>query len=240
MAMRVALLTARRTAGIEALLDDPNRGMLYDIACAVDSAPPFRNLRDRVEHDAETAKRIRSSGADYVFALAYPYVLTEPMLDAFPDRVICLHDGDLTEIDETGQRKWIGPHAVLDAILGGAKATRNSLYIITRDVGHGPLMLAGPRHPVAPLVGDAIASEDFETVVSYARLHRRWMRRSWGTILRRAIEILAAGTMQIIGDIVWIDGVPGPCRLGEAPDACEEFGERVRRDVPASCPFVQQ
>ena len=229
--MRIAFLTGPDTAAL-------NGGPLFDPACVIKSGLPPRNLRDRVEHDAAIAEEIRSAGPDYVFAVGYPFVLTEPMLDAFTNRIVCVHDGDLTDRDDIGQRKWIGPHAVLDAIIAGAQSTRTSLYVATRDVGHGPLLLVGRRHPVSLLVAEAIHHGDFECVVSYARLHRSWMRRSWGSLIQRAIEILTAGSIQIAGDTVWIDGVPGPCRLGEAPDFCEDTA--IRRGVPSSCPFVQQ
>jgi hypothetical protein len=62
------------------------------------------------------------------------------------------------------------------------------------------------------------------------------LRTAWGPLVRRFLELLAAGAVQRIGDAVWIDGVPAPCRLGESPDACRH-GD-VRADVPASCPFI--
>jgi hypothetical protein len=52
----------------------------------------------------------------------------------------------------------------------------------------------------------------------------------------RLTELLAGGTMQIVGDVAWIDGAPGPCRMGEAPGACREVP--VERGIPASCPFI--
>src|SRR5581483_10779987 len=165
------------------------------------------------------------------------YVLTEPMLDRFPGRIIAVHDGDLTDVDAGGRRRWVGLHAVQEAILAGAPATRSSLYIVTRDVGHGPLLLVGPRHEVARLATDALARGDYAAVKAYARLHRAWMRNSWGTLILRAIELLVGGTIQVTGNTVWIDGVPGACRLGEPPDACEE---KVAHDIPVSCPFIQR
>ena len=235
MTLRLGVLT---TAVEPPLLQ---HGDLYEVVCTVDSTNtprPPRNLHEREQYDRDLAELFRTAEADYVIAAGYEFVLTPPLLDAFPDRVVVVHNADLTEKDEFGRRRWIGPQPVLDALLGGAQATRTSLYFATMDVGHGPLFLVGPRHAVPPLVRDALARGDYDSAAAYAHLHSRWMRDSWRDLLLRAIEVLAAGSMKIIGDTVWIDGVPGPCRLGEAPDACVAEPD-VRRPVPASCPFIQ-
>jgi hypothetical protein len=54
----------------------------------------------------------------------------------------------------------------------------------------------------------------------------------------RTLELLAGGTMQIIHDVVWIDGAPGPCRMGHAPQACHEPEAMLARGIPRSCPFI--
>jgi folate-dependent phosphoribosylglycinamide formyltransferase PurN len=254
--MRIGLLTARDAPGVQELLDDPHRGELYEVACIVScdtvvpatepwDVPvvhrglPLRNLRLREHYDRHAAETLLSFGVDTVFVSGYPYVLTEPMLEAFAGRIVVAHDGDLTVRDDSGQRRWVGPHAVLDAIVAGEPATRNSLYFATADVGHGPLFLVSERFAVAPLVRDAVATGAYDMVEAYARLHRRWMRQWWGALLRRSIEFLTAGVVQVVGDTVWIDGAPAPCRLGEAPDLCNERSEPAQRGIPASCPFIQ-
>jgi hypothetical protein len=35
--------------------------------------------------------------------------------------------------------------------------------------------------------------------------------------------------------VVWVDGVPGPCRMGDAPAFCRE---QEASGVPVSCPFI--
>lgn len=237
--MRIGFLTAHGTAGIDEVLEDRRRGELFEVSCVIPGATSAvpRNLRERELFDRQTAQLLKSLGTDTIFSVGYPYVLTDPILDEFPGRIIAVHDGDLTAGDPRGRRRWVGLHAVRDAILAGVPATRNSVYIVTGDVGHGPLLLVGPRHDVPPLVKEAIAAGDYAGVNSYARLHRDWMRRSWSTLIVRAIELLVGGTIQVMRTTVWIDGVPGPCRLGEPPDACEE---RARHDIPVSCPFIQR
>lgn len=228
--MRLGLITT----GFEPPI--PKHGDLYDLVCTVDSTNtprPPRNLHERELYDRDLAELLHGHDVDYVIAAGYEFVLTPPMLEMFPNRIIVVHNGDLTD------RRWIGPQPVLDALLSGVKATRTSLYFATQDIGRGPLFLVGPRREVPALVQDALARGDYDSVAAYAHLHSRWMREGWGELLVRAIEVLAAGSMKIVGDVVWIDGVPGPCRLGESPDVCRESESRVARHIPASCPFIQ-
>lgn len=233
--MRLGLLTTSLGPPIA------KRGDLYQLAVldSKNSPKPPRNIRERELYDRDTVEALRATDVDYVIVAGYEYVLTAPMLAAFPNRILIVHNGDLTDRNEFGRRRWIGPQPVLDALLSGVKATRTSLYFATEDVGHGPLFLVGPRHAVPALVQHALARGDYDSVAAYAHLHSRWMRESWTALLDRAIEILAAGTIKIIGDIAWIDGVPGPCRLGEAPDICHTPERLIKRDIPSSCPFIQ-
>jgi folate-dependent phosphoribosylglycinamide formyltransferase PurN len=230
--MRIGILTATAAPGIDTIV--ARAGDLYeitDIVSCKESTRPDRNLNHRGDYDRANAERFRSLETDYVFLLGYPWIVTSALLDAFPNRIIVVHDGD---------RKWIGVHAVLDAILAGEPSTRSSVFFASDRVEEGPLLLQSERYPVAQLAHDAIAAGDYDTARSYAHLHRTWMRRSWGDLVVQTVEHLALGDVRIAGDTAWIDGVPGPCRHGEAPDICHERGDRIQRGVPASCPFISR
>src|SRR5437588_831133 len=83
--------------------------------------------------------------------------------------------------------------------------------VVTRRFGDGPLMLVGPPYPVSGIATDAIRRGDYDVAVEYARVHRDWMMRTaYGELLVRAMQFLAAGTLKVSNDIVWIDGAPGP------------------------------
>jgi len=266
--IRIAVLASSSAPGVEALISDTNRGHLYEIAAVIGSESeleqspaleaasipvilrPFgrfqrdrglslRNLRARDEYDEETAEQLRRLGADYVLLSGYRYIVTAPLLAAYPNRLIALHDGDLTIVERDGSHTFAGPHAVTDAILSGRNETRSTMYFVTRDVGCGPVFLLSDPFPVPPLVADARRWGDADLLVAYAHLHRRWMlRAAWGPMLTKAIEFLAAGTVQIIRDIAWVDGVPGPCRMGHSPEICSQREATISRDVPASCPLI--
>lgn len=256
--MRIGILTSAAVPGLEPVVRRSRTRELFEISCVVVSGKydrrmdvplavrpmkdfdSYRNLRAREDYDRETAEIFHALKTDYVFLLGYPYVLTEPMLETFPQRLIAAHDGDLTQRDPAGERRFTGLHAVREAILAGERTTRSTLYCVTPEVSQGPLFLLSEPYPVAQLATAAISSGDYDDVRHYAKLHRKWMRRSWGELTLQAIEHLALGEVKVARDTVWIDGVPGPCRHGDAPKECIEHPEAIQRGIPASCPFIRQ
>ncbi|HEU4521585.1 MAG TPA: formyltransferase family protein [Thermoanaerobaculia bacterium] len=257
--LRVAILTSRNATGIESLISDPRRGTVYEIAGVVSSEPelrnaavieaarvpllsipfarfheerglPPRNLRARRQYDEELAATLQRLGADYVLLVGYRYIVTSPLLEAFPNSVIALHETDLT------QQRDRGLHAVADALYTGAPETRVSAWIVTEEVAAGPLLLLSGAYRVPPVVDDARRWGAADLLRSYSDIHAQWMmRRASGPMLVRLVEILAGGTLQIVGDVVWVDGAPGPCRMGEAPALCLE---EEPAGIPRSCPFI--
>jgi folate-dependent phosphoribosylglycinamide formyltransferase PurN len=265
--LRVAVLTSSSAPGIEQLLADPDRGVLYELACVVSSADSFaecraveaagvplivrplkrilaaqglayRNLAARQDYDRETAEVLRAHGVDYAILDGYNYFVTAPLLDSFPNPLLAIVDADLTVLDEDGARRYRDLHGVRRAIFAGDTETRSSVFFVIGRPVAGPLMLLSAPFPVAAVARDAIARGEYELAIEYAHVHRRWMTATaWGAMLMEAIRFLAAGRLAVVGDVVWIDGVPGPCRLGEAPRFCRS--EHTDRGIPASCPFIQ-
>lgn len=257
--LRIALLTSPKVEGVERLLSDPNRGSLWNLSLVIGSepeladaalleetgvpyelrpmrlVPAFRNLRAREDYDQDLGDLLARLHVDYILLDGWQYILTEAVTARFPGRIFAIHDADLSMRDRA---LYAGPHAVRDAILAGENETRSSVYLVTREVAKGPLFLLGSPHAVAPMARDARERGDVAFLYEYAQLHRRWMRAEWGAMLARTLELLAGGTMSIIGDVVWIDGAPGPCRMGEAPHACHEPEAMLARGIPRSCPFI--
>ena len=237
---RVAVLTSSNAPGIEALREDPNRGLLYELADVVTRTDAPRNMLEREAFDEQTVELLRDTGADFVILDDYQYIVTPVLLRAFPDRILALHEGDLSLRDDDGTRRYAMLNAVRRAIFAGATETRPSLFFVTERFGEGPLMLLGEPYPVSGIATDAIRRGEYEVAIEYAQVHRDWMMRSaYGEMLVRALQFLAAGTLKVANDVVWIDGVPGPCRLGDAPKICHELGDHIQRGIPASCPFIQ-
>lgn len=159
--------------------------------------------------------------ADYLVLAGYRHPIPARLFGLFPMRILKLHDG------------------VFEALYDGANETRSSMSFLTDD-GKEPLFLLGAPYPVAAIARDARAWGDAGLLNDYAELHRRWMiRATWGAMFIRAMEFLAAGTVQIIHDVAWIDGAPGPCRLGSAPSLCHAVEETIDPRIPASCPLIR-
>lgn len=241
MTVRIAVLTSEGAPGLDALLRDPARGPIFEIAAVVsvgvDVDRPPRNLRDREAYDAKLLEIV--GDADFLFLTDYRYLITRPLLDAFPGRIIVLHDGDLT-VMANGRRAYTGLHAVRNAILSGDAVTRATAFLATEETGEGPLLLLGPPYAVSELATAAVERADLADLALYAHLHRRWMANdSYGALLRKAAELVSLGVMHVAKDTVWVDGVPGPCRLGDAPSACWSATRPPRRGIPSSCPFIQ-
>lgn len=253
--LRVAVLASRSAAGLGSLLRDPNRNVTWELSLVVGSdrtlreAPliegaqvplelrpmrlvhAYRNLNAREEYDYELAELLTRMRIDYVLLAGYDYIVTRPILSAFEGRVIVLHHADLSLRDRT----YAGPHPVRDAILAGENETRMTVYVATKDIARGPLFLLSGAFPLAQMAIDARNRGDADFLSTYADLHERWMAAEGdGPMLVRALELLAGGTMKTVGNVVWVDGAPGPCRMGEAPRACHEPAV----GIPQSCPFI--
>lgn len=258
--LRIALLTSHHATGVERLLADRNRGAAWDLSIVVGSepelaqaailedagvplelrpmrlVPSFRNLRAREDYDQNLGDLLARMNVDYILVDGYQYILTEAVTARFPGKILAIHDADFAIRNRV---LYAGPHAVRDAILAGEPETRTSVYVVTRDVARGPLFLLGAPYPVASMALDARERGDVAFLYAYAELHRKWMQSTcWGEMLARSLELLAGGSTRVIGEVVWIDGAPGPCRMGEAPHSCHDPEAMLARGIPRSCPFI--
>jgi phosphoribosylglycinamide formyltransferase-1 len=202
--LRVAILCSTRAPGLGALLSDPARGFEYEIACVITNnrdlrerealvgagiaciarpAPP-RDLHEREQYDAETAAYLATFDVDLVVLCCYLRILTAPMLAAFPQRIVNLHDSDLAITGDGGNPRYVGLRSTLDAIVAGERETRATAHWVSEKVDGGPILLRSEAFPV-PALGR-------EELKPYARLHREWViRTTWGPLMKEAIRRIA-------------------------------------------------
>lgn len=194
--LKVAILCSHRAPGIQDLLNDPDRGSVYEIACVITNnrdlrerdtlvdagitciarPQPPKNLRQREQYDAETAGYLKAFDVDLVVLCCYLRILTAPMLAAFPGRIINLHDSDLAITNGRGAPRYVGLHSTRDAILAGERETRATAHWVNEEVDAGPILL---RSEAFPVLGDV-------------RAHReRVIRTAWGPLMRQAIHRVA-------------------------------------------------
>jgi len=184
--LNVAVLCSSRAPGLEALRERVH------VACVLDRRPP--RMCDRGEFDAETASMLRQFAIDAVVLLGYLFVITEPLLTAFPERIINVHDSDLTLRNPGGGPRYPGLHATRDAIVAGERETRSSVHLVTRELDAGPVIVRGEAFPVAPFVHEVVARGENDIVRAYAYAQREWMMRSsWGALAAEGLAMLSRG-----------------------------------------------
>ena len=181
--LNVAVLCSRRAPGVEELRQRAH------VACVVHREPPRGG--DRKAFDAETASLLHAFPIDVVVCLGYLYVITEPLLRAFPDRILNVHDADLTLRRADGSPRYPGLHATRDAIVAGERETRSSVHLVTPELDAGPVIVRSDAFAVAPFVHDAVLRGQHDIVRAYAYAQREWMMRStWGALAAEAAERL--------------------------------------------------
>jgi phosphoribosylglycinamide formyltransferase-1 len=220
--LRVALLTTDRAPGLEALCDDPDRGTLYQVVMGLVTQPlagaarvmadagipcAVHNLREfcreqggrlgdlelRRRFDARTARFLRPYRPDLILLDAYLHVLTGPMLEAFPGRILNLHDADLGILGPDGRPRYRGLRATYDALAAGETETRTCVHLVTPEVDTGPVVLRSTPFPVSPMVAEARRPGGTRMLKAYAYAHREWMMRvAWGPLLQQTIRLFAA------------------------------------------------
>jgi folate-dependent phosphoribosylglycinamide formyltransferase PurN len=183
--LNVAVLCSKRAPGLEALRERVH------VACVLDRQPP--RTRDRKDFDAETAAMLRPFDIDAVVLLGYLFIITDPLLSAFPGQIINIHDADLTLRNAGGGPRYPGLHATRDAIIAGERETRSCAHLVTPQLDAGPVIARSEAFPVAPFVHEAVARGENDIVRAYSFAQREWMMRSsWGALAAEALEIWSA------------------------------------------------
>lgn len=234
--LRVAVLSTSRAPGLEYLLSrDNNRGRRYELVAFIATDPanrdlarvtaagipwatrdlrafyaglgaPAHDLTARREYDRHTAALLGGVQADLVVTCGYLHILTAPLLEAYPNRIINVHDSDLPS--------YRGLHAVRDAVFAGERVTRSTVHIVTEEVDGGPPVARSWAFPTHPLVSDARRWGATDILKAYAYAQREWMMRAaWGPLLAEAIAWFAAGEVSVVDGRALVAGEPGPCIL---------------------------
>jgi phosphoribosylglycinamide formyltransferase-1 len=232
--LRVAILCSHRAPGLVHVLNrDKNRGTSYDIVACLSSEAtfaeevrverrgiptvphpiqpfyafqgrPLQDLDTRRAYDERTARKLKAFSPDLIVLTAYTYVLTEPMLEAFPGRIVNLHHADLLARRPDGGPRYPGLRAVRDAILAGERETRVSAHFVTAPVDAGPVLLRSWPFPVPDVARWAMARQASDVLRAVAFAQTEWMLRSaWGPMLVRTLRLITQ------------DAPPGPYDLLE-------------------------
>lgn len=133
------ILDAMLAAGVPVDLvaaDRPCGGLERATAAGVESVLVERSgygpdfARD--EYSARLAGMLREREIDLVVMAGFGTILTEPMHDAFPERILNTHPALLPSF-----KGW---HAVRDALAYGVKVTGCTVHVAGLDVDTGPIL----------------------------------------------------------------------------------------------------
>jgi phosphoribosylglycinamide formyltransferase 1 len=257
--LRVAVLSTRRAPGLDEVLAHPARGREWDLSVLVATDPassglasvaskgvpvrvhdlgafsaargvPAGDLAARAEFDRATRSLLAPFRPDLVVLCGYLHIVTEPLLEPFPDRIVNVHDADLSLAGPDGLPRYRGLHSTREAVFAGEPETRSTVHLATPEVDMGPALLRSWAFPTHPLVEDARAWGETIILKAYAYAQREWMMRaSWGTLLGETLGHFARGEVRRLGDRVVVDGRIGPRELAE-PSPAEGGRSRLATD----------
>jgi phosphoribosylglycinamide formyltransferase-1 len=209
---RVAVLCSGRAPGLLHLIARSRRpGAAFEIVCCVTSEVAFEgevdviaagvpvlhhprvgDLTARPKYDARTVDLLAPYHADLVVLAGYLLLLTSPMLNAYPHRIINVHHSDLGQRDAAGAPRYPGLRAVRDAILAGESETRSSAHIVTADLDDGPVLLRSRPYPVPEIARWALLQGEHDVLRRVIWAHQEWMLRdAFGPLMEHAVERMA-------------------------------------------------
>jgi hypothetical protein len=185
----------------------------------------------RPEYDRATLALLEPFRPDLVVLCGYLLLATPPLLEAFRDRVVSVHDADLRLLGADGGPRYPGLHATRDAIEAGEPETRTTVHLVTGELDAGPPILVSPSYPVPPMIRDPRVREAAGVVSAYAYAHRGWMMATcWGPLLVRAAGLFARGAVRVREGRVAVGAALGPVVVPdrEAQPAARAMGQGPR------------
>jgi len=176
-------------------------------------------LLARREYDRVPARLVKAFHIDIIALGGYMSFTTL-------NRCVNVHPADLSIRRADDRRKYVGDHAVRDAIAAGETTLRASTLWTDAGVDTGPLLMVSAPLPVElpePLEDLLKDPEKFQSAVD--RHQDRLKEIGDWVIFPRTIEIIAGGRFALDGDgRVFVDGKP-------VPDGYREEGSGDRETV---------
>ena len=151
MALKIGVLISGSGSNLQAITDEIEAGRLDAEVCVVISSRPdaYGLVRaqqagiktvalckdvyaDYASANASIAAELKAAGCEYVVMAGYMRMVTDPILDAFPDRVLNLHPALLPSFK--------GAHAIRDAYEAGVKVTGVTVHFANAEYDKGPIV----------------------------------------------------------------------------------------------------
>ena len=152
------------------------------------------------------AESVKEYDPDLILLSGFMKIVKEPLLSRFEDQIINVHPADL-RIEENGKRKYRGTDTVRRTISSGAREIRSTVHLVTRGVDEGPILVVSEPVRINRRLVRTFEEFDRDMVRSYADILQEWMKWACdGPAIKRAIELIATGKVNIDGNDVSFEG----------------------------------
>lgn len=99
-----------------------------------------KDLSLRPLFDQLVVERLEGYDIDLIALAGYMSVVSTPLLERYPGRIINVHPANLT-VKEGGRRKYTGDQAVAKAIMAGEQFLYSTTHIVRQQVDGGEILL---------------------------------------------------------------------------------------------------
>ena len=148
--LKIGVLLSGSGTNLQAIIDEAAAGLPVDIVHVVSSRPdaygieraraagiPVTVLNREAYADVHAADErivcaLRDAGAEYVVMAGYMRMVTDVLLEAFPNRILNLHPALLPSFK--------GAHAIQDAFDYGVKVTGVTVHFANEEYDKGPIV----------------------------------------------------------------------------------------------------
>jgi folate-dependent phosphoribosylglycinamide formyltransferase PurN len=168
---------------------------------------PKRDMSLRPVFDRETVKALGPFHADLAIYGGYMSIASEILIQAFMG--VNVHPGDLS-VKKDGRRRWVGDHAVRDAVAVGERTISSTTHLVEPVVDGGRiLMISHPLEVEIPPDRDLSNRDDLKEI---ERLNQDRLKEAgdW-IIMPRTIQYIAEGRFASDSDgTLYFDDEPIP------------------------------
>ena len=204
---KIAVLVSGGGTNLQALIDAKGRGESPngEFAAVISSSPTAYALERAsnagipgfvIDRKAYASNRemtvaltalLKKLGIDLVVLAGFMYILTEELVDAYPNAIINVHPALIPSFCGEG---CYGLHVHEKALAYGVKVSGATVHFVSAECDGGPIILQ-----------KAVAVEEGDTPET---LQRRIMEQAEWSILPKAVNLFCNGKLTVDGRIVHI------------------------------------
>ena len=139
-----------------------------------------KDFDDREDHDRAIVRTLEESGVEWVCLAGYMRLLSGPLIEAFPNRILNIHPALLPSFP--------GLHGQRDALEWGVKVSGCTVHLVDLELDHGPIVeqRAVPVHDGDDV--DTLAARILEQEhLAYPESLRKLLSLPWRVDGRRVV-----------------------------------------------------